>query len=157
MLGKDYPSDLQRSLTTVAWQIELPAAMSGFFQETGTVPSIPGDERRAARLLCRTRCILIPEAPLPALPRQREPMGIYLNDISRYGAGFISPIQFFPEEQVRILLPTFWIRARVMRGRYLGPHCYQIGVQLISRHEPDASAFQLPTIASARQSALTVA
>ena len=114
-----------------AWDIQLPATMDRFFQETGTVNGIKGDERRAARLIVRTKCLLIPELPLPAFPRDSTAEGIYTSDISRHGVGFLASQQFLPEEEVRLILPTFWLRAIIARARRLGPNCYQIGARLV--------------------------
>jgi hypothetical protein len=124
------------------WEIQLPSHMERFFQESGPASSLPGDERRAARLRVRTKCLLVPESPLPAIPRSLEPMGIFTCDISRHGFGFLSPFQFFPEEEVRIILPSMWLRATVARGRRLGPKCFQTGARLISKHEPSPEAFE---------------
>lgn len=143
MLGSNYPEDLQRVMQGLAWDIQLPPSLSNFFQETGASTSIVGDERRSARLLCRTRCIVIPERSLPTFPRLAIPVAAYLSDISRHGAGFVSTQQYFPEEIVRILLPTFWIRTKVTRGRYLGPKCFQTGVALLSRYDPSPEAFRV--------------
>jgi len=82
----------------------------------------------------RTKGLLLPEGQLPAFPREANHIGIYTNDFSRNSFGIVSPIQFWPEEVVRILLPTFWMSGRVVRARYLGPNCFEIGCMLICRY-----------------------
>jgi hypothetical protein len=124
------------------WEIELPEALEDFFQEAGPMPSMPGDERRAVRLRVRTKSVMLSEVALPAIPRGTQPFGIYMSDISRYGAGFLAAEQFFPIEQVRLLLPTFWLSVRVVRARRLGPRCFHIGTELMKKHEPGVEAFQ---------------
>lgn len=142
MLGIDYSQDLQLMMEQVRWNIQLPPSLANFFQESGITSAVADDERRAARLLCRTRCLLLPELLLPSRLQAVSPQGAYLSDISRYGIGFLTTTQFFPEEIVRLLTPTFWIRAKVARGRYYGPRCVLSGCILLSRHQPDLKAFQ---------------
>lgn len=142
MLGTDY-SKLFRVLTQqVAWDIEIPGDRERFFRETGYIPSVPDEDRRSPRLRVRTQCLVIPEDPLPAFPRSREPIAAYTSDISRHGIGFLSASQFLPEETVRIILPVFWLQVVIVRGRRLGPNCYQGCGLLRRKHEPDLSAFE---------------
>ena len=68
-------------------------------------------------------------------------MGIYTRDFSRQGTGFLSPCEIYPEEQVRIVLPTFWVQLRVARARRINGKCYEIGAVLSRQHEPDSDAF----------------
>ena len=143
MLGSNYKEQLERLIQGVSWDIKLPASMDRFFQETGPSNSIQGDQRRAARLVVRTKCILIPESPLPAFPRETNPIGVYTSDISRHGVGFIASKAFLPEEEIRLILPTFWLRATIARSYKVGPNCYQIGARLTSRHDPSNDAFSL--------------
>lgn len=143
MLGSNYKEQFECLMREVAWKIELPATMSRFFQETGLSNGIEDDQRRAARLLIRTKCLVIPESPLPAFPRSEMPVGVYMADISRHGLGFLAAEPFLPEEEIRLILPTFWLRAVVARSRRLGPNCYQVGARLASRHDPSIEAFQL--------------
>jgi hypothetical protein len=143
MLGHDYKEQLDCLIKRVDWLIELPENQPRFFQESGPSAGIEGDQRRAPRLIIRARCIMIPESPLPAFPRSSEPQGVYTSDISRYGLAIITPVQLFPEEQIRIILPTFWMQLVVARNRRLGDHCFQIGATLVSRHDPSPHAFNV--------------
>ena len=143
MLGSNYQELLACVMRDAAWDIQLPATMERFFRETGTASGIQGDERRTARLIVRTKCLLIPELPLPSFPRDSKAEGIYTSDISRQGVGFLASRQFLPEEEVRLILPTFWLRAIISRARRLGPNCYQIGARLVSRHDPTTDAFAI--------------
>lgn len=143
MLGSNYKEQLEFLMQQVAWEIQLPATMDRFFQETGPANSIKDDERVAARLRVRTKCLLLSELPLPAFPRPAEPIGIYMSDISRHGLGFLASESLLPEEEVRLILPTFWLRAIIARTRRLGPNCYEVGARLTSRHDPNLDAFQL--------------
>jgi hypothetical protein len=141
MLGTDYSELLRVLMTQVPWNIDLPGDRDRFFRETGHIAAIPEDERRSPRFRLRSPCLLIPEDPLPAFPRNREPIAIYTADISRHGIGFVAATQFLPEEKVRIILPMFWLQATIVRGRRLGPQCYQGSALLMRKHPPELAAF----------------
>ena len=142
MLGTDY-SDLFRVLTQqVTWNIDIPGDRERFFGETGHIPSISDEDRRSPRMRVRTQCLVIPEESLPAFPRNREPIPAYTADLSRDGVGFLAALQFLPEEKVRIILPVFWLQATIVRGRRLGPNCWQGCALLMKKHQPDLSAFE---------------
>ncbi|MBA3312859.1 MAG: hypothetical protein H0T47_06145 [Planctomycetaceae bacterium] len=117
MLDTDY-SELFRILTNqVAWNIDLPGDRDRFLRDTGHAASVPGDERRSPRLRIRTPCLLIPESPLPAFPRTKEPLAVYTVDLSRDGVGFLAAVPFLSAETIRIVLPVFWLQATIVRGR----------------------------------------
>jgi hypothetical protein len=142
MLGTDY-SELFRALTRqVEWNVEIPGDRERFFRETGHIPSVPDEDRRSPRLRVRTQCLVVPEEPLPAFPRGREPVSAYTADLSRHGIGFLSALQFLPEETVRILLPVFWMQVKIVRGRRLSTNCYAGCGLLLRKHPPDLSAFK---------------
>lgn len=134
MLDQDYSNKLCKLMDQTSWKIELPTRMEDFFQKNNHSHSMPSDRRGGQRMRARTRGVLLPEVQLPAFPREGKHIGIYTNDFSRNSFGIISPIQFWPEEVIRILLPTLWMSGRVVRVRYLGPHCFEIGCMLICRY-----------------------
>jgi hypothetical protein len=70
MLGIDYSERLESLMREVVWDIELPATMERFFQQSGPTNGVWGDQRRASRLLVRTRCLLIAQSNLPAIKRE---------------------------------------------------------------------------------------
>lgn len=84
---------------------------------------------------------MLHEQGLPAIPRPAKCFGIYTGDFSHNGIGFLTPHQLFPEETVRILLPSFWMRIHVVRARRLGRCCFEIGGTLIRRCDPSEDAF----------------
>jgi hypothetical protein len=68
-------------------------------------------------------------------------VGTYTRDFSRWGCGFLTTEQLFPEERVRIVLPTFWVQLLVVRTRRITSKCYESGGKLIRTYEPDPRAF----------------
>ncbi|WP_372720819.1 hypothetical protein [Novipirellula sp.] len=143
MLEVNYPQRLSGLIEQVCWDIQLPVELSEYFASNGEASnSFPTDERSNQRISIRTRALLWSEVTLPFCPRPRHPVGIYTRDFSRTGAGFLSSVQFFPEEELRIVLPTFWVRVRVTRVRRLGESCFEIGTILLHKYSPSGDAFE---------------
>jgi hypothetical protein len=124
MLDGHYSAILAELIQRLDWNIQLPPTLANFFEHRGPAPTMMGDARSAVRLRARTQGVLFPTGPLLAFPRQMVAIGIYTSDFSKQGFGFIAAEQFWPEEEVRVVLQTFWIKVRIVRCRYLGPNCY---------------------------------
>lgn len=144
MLDTDYQQRLGSLITNTANGIQLPQGHEDFFEQSGPGTAIENDRRRAVRMKVRTTGILIPRRWLPAFARQAKPKTIYTKDFSKTGFGCIADQQFYPGEQVRILLATFWMEILVRRCRRLGPVCYELGGTLLERHDPSLDAFSNP-------------
>ena len=157
MLEFNYSERLDSLIHNLDWHIQLPPDWVNFFEESGTCSSMASDERNNSRMRIRTRAVLRWETSLPSVPRGPEPVGVYIKDFSRRGCGLISPIQFYPEETVRILLATFWIRLKVVRVRHVGPSCYEIGLKLIEQNQPGPEAFAVCTGTATHESVTDVA
>jgi len=123
------------------WRIQLPPDWDKFFKEAGICTSVAGDERSNVRMRIRTHAALHYETALPSVPRGAETVGVYIGDFSRRGCGLISPVQMYPEEIVRVVLATFWIRLKVVRARRIGPSCYEVGGELTQHNLPSPEAF----------------
>ncbi|MFK8111967.1 MAG: hypothetical protein AB8B91_07180 [Rubripirellula sp.] len=141
MLEIDYSAQLGKLIQSVDWSIELPVEWSDYFDQRGEVMSFAEDERNNKRLKIRTHGVLWFDKTLPFCPRGEGPFGIYTRDFSRMGSGFLSPFEIYPEEELRILLPTFWVQLKVVRARRITSKCYEIGATLQSRQDPAAQAF----------------
>jgi hypothetical protein len=141
MLGKPYSEQFTQHIDRLNWDIELPETLADFFDRSGPCAAGPSDRRSSARIRVRAMAILVPELSPPALPRPTAAMGVYTGDFSRKGISFLASQQFWPEEIVRLVLQTFWIRVRVVRQRYHGRRCFESGCELVSRHGADPVAF----------------
>ena len=141
MLEIDYSTQLSELIQSVDWDIELPIEWSDYFEQRGEVASYVDDDRNNQRLKIRTHGILWFDESLPFRPRSESPLGIYTRDFSRHGAGFLTPFEVYPEEKVRIALPTFWVQLHVVRTRRITSKCYEIGAQLLQRFDPSPDAF----------------
>ncbi len=143
MLEGDYSSRFSDLMQSVNWDIELPREWSDFFDQRGAVACFADDQRNNQRLKARTHGLLWFEKTLPFRSRESGMQGIYTRDFSRHGCGFLMPLEPFPEEQVRIVLPTFWVRLCVTRVRRITSKCYEIGATLLQRNDPDLQAFMI--------------
>jgi hypothetical protein len=143
VLEIDYSTQLGELIQSVDWNIELPVEWSDYFEERGEIASYADDERHNQRLKIRTHGVLWFDRWLPFRPRTSDPVGIYTRDFSRQGAGFLMPFEVYPEEQVRMALPTFWVQLHVVRARRITSKCYEIGATLIQRHDPGPGAFEI--------------
>lgn len=88
------------------------------------------------------------EQTLKSVPRDALslPLGIYTRDFSQRGCGLLSAIQIYPDETLRIVLPTFWMTVKTACCRRVGPHCYEVGARLIRQREPSDDAFELESV-----------
>ena len=143
MLEVDYSTQLGELIQSIDWNIELPVEWSDYFEQRGEIASYAEDERHNQRLKIRTHGVLWFDYSLPFCPRSADPVGIYTRDFSRQGAGFLSPFEVYPEERIRIALPTFWVQLLVVRARRITSKCYEIGATLTARHDPSGEAFSI--------------
>ena len=141
MLGTDYQRRLGSLINSTATLIEFPDGYENYFEEQGPTTVIAGDRRRGLRTRARTVGILVPVECLPAFPRRATPSIIFTKDFSKSGFGFVADRQYFPGEQVRILLATFWMEINVCRCRRLSPACFEVGGTLHRRHDESLDAF----------------
>lgn len=147
MLEIDYSTQFNQLIEQIAFDIELPIEWKDYFDQRGEVTSFAEDERNNKRLKIRTHGVMWFDHSLPAYPRPENPVGIYTRDFSRQGSGFLSPFELYPEEKVRVLLPTFWVQLHIVRVRRITSKCYEIGAFLQNRYDPSMDAF--PTAARA--------
>ncbi len=143
MLEVDYSTRFGELIQSIGFDIELPVEWSDYFEERGEVPSFVEDERNNQRLKVRTHGVMWFDDCLPFLSRGDKAVGIYTRDFSRHGCGFLTPFEIYPEESVRIVLPTFWVQLHVVRARRITSKCYEIGASLVHRHDPTIDAFDI--------------
>ncbi len=142
MLEEYYSEQFRELVDSLEWEIELPIEWRDYFDVRGQIPSFVDDERNNQRLRVRTHGVLWFDQSLPFLSRTIRPVGIYTRDFSRQGVGFLSPFEIYPEERVRLVLPTFWVQLLVVRTRRITSKCYEVGTSLIRRHDPTSDAFR---------------
>ncbi len=141
MLEDDYSSRFSRLIESVQWDIELPRDWTDYFEHRGETSSFNGDVRTNKRMMVRTYGVMWIVESLPFCHRSAEPIGVYSRDFSRHGVGLLTPFQLFPEERIRVVLPAFWVELLVVRARRITSKCYEVGAELLQRHDPDPMAF----------------
>lgn len=143
MLEEPYKEKLDAVLTSMVWSIQLPSRLADFFSVRGDSQSAVYEERKHIRIRARAKCAGFFESTLSSLPRDSIGIPVYTADFSRGGCGFLSAIQIFPTERLRLILPTFWLQIEAVRCRKLGPKCYEVGSVLLAKNQPNPSAFEL--------------
>lgn len=141
MLDFDYSNHYASVVQAMQWQIQLPPTDEDFFSQSGLTKETTPDRRGTQRRNVRLRGLMVSEQALPSLKRDRQLVGVYTKDFSKDGVALISPVEWFPEESVRLILPSFWLSLKVERCIRLHSHCYEIGLSLSQRHDPDRAAF----------------
>ncbi len=144
MLEDDYSSRFGELIESIVWDIELPRDWSDYFDVRGETASFKGDVRNNQRMMIRTYGAMWFEQSLPFCDRSSEPVGVYSRDFSRNGVGLLAPFELYPEERIQIALPAFWVQVLVVRARRITSHCYEIGTELIKRHDADPAALLGP-------------
>jgi len=141
MLDFDYSKHFADIVQTISWDIKLPEDWSDFFEQSGVAPQIGPERRGNQRRLVRVRGLMCFDQPLPSIEREQRLFGVYTKDFSKKSCGLVSPIELYPEEEVRLILPTFRLKLRVAAARRRSQNCYEIGLILLNRFDPDRSAF----------------
>lgn len=143
MLDESYKEKFDALLASTDCSIQLPARMADFFSVRGDSHSTAYEERKHLRIRARAKSIGYFESTIPGMKRDALGIPIFTADFSRGGCGFLSAIQIFPSERLRLILPTFWLQIESVRCRKLGPNCYEVGSILISKNQPGPLAFSL--------------
>jgi len=100
-------------------KVQLPESTANeFLEANGPTPAYYDDHRAFLRFRLRTKAVL---------KRGDESLGAYLTDISRKGAGFLSPVQLMPKEIVQLTLATRKVRVEVTRCRRIEKDCFECG------------------------------
>ena len=141
MLDFNYPQHYAEVVRATEWKIDLPEAWEDYFHESGVALVNYCDQRQAQRRIVRTCGLLYFEKALPSFPRAFHPVGIFTRDFSKNACGILSPVELFPEEEVRLILPTFWLQLRVVRAYRHQANCFEIGLRLLHRNSPCRDAF----------------
>ncbi len=143
MLDEPYKEKLDAVLESLNWTIQLPARLTDFFSVRGDSQIAEHEERKHIRIRARAKCVGFFESTLYCMQRDAGYLPLYTADFSRGGCGFLSSIQIFPTERIRLMLPTFWLQLEIVRCRKLGPNCFEVGGVLLSKNQPDLLAFKL--------------
>jgi hypothetical protein len=94
-----------------------------YFAFKGPVPQCFESKRRFHRFYFRGKAILY---------RQDTILGVYTQDVSRQGIGFLSPVQLLPKQRVQMrVVGTNRLQLEVSRCRRVGECCFECGAKFI--------------------------
>ncbi len=141
MLGFDYTNQFNELVESVDWTIELPETWENFFSERGECNTYSGYGRKNRRIKARSYGLMWFDKAWKLVNRPTQVVGIYTKDFSTRGCGFVLPMQVYPNEVLRIMLPTFWLSLCVARCYRLNEHCFEAGGVLIRQSGPSEEAF----------------
>ena len=127
-------AEIARWIYSLPCHVQLPQKLRDDLEKTGAGP-VPGDDvRRHRRMYCRGekhRAALGLTQSLPALPRETAWHGVYTNDFSKQGCGFLHSAVLYPGERLRLVLLTGVERTiEVAWCRRLDKNCYAVGATI---------------------------
>lgn len=108
---------------TVPRRAALPCGAAEFFSQTGPAPSHFECRRGYRRFFLRAKAILLCGDQMHAG---------YMADISRNGVGIVSPVQWFPCQQIDVWLSdNRQFVLRIDRCRHVSARCYECGATFV--------------------------
>jgi hypothetical protein len=117
----------ERELIESAWETaaaraELPPSVARrFFEPKGPMRGHFDNRRTFHRYYLRGKAILA---------RRDTTLGIYTKDISRQGICFLSPVQLFPKERVKLRMPNgTQYELEIARCRREEDNCFECGTR----------------------------
>lgn len=119
MLGVGNAATIERLWEESDAKAQLPEPQEKFFAVSGSLPERPGCQRVYERHFLRRKAIV---------KRHSVTLAVYTQDCSRMGLAFVSPVQLFPRERIKI-----WIdrqrcyELEIIRCRRKAENCYECG------------------------------
>lgn len=109
----------------------LPCDEEEYFSARGVAGSICEVRRQFHRMHMRETAILL---------RGAERHGVYTQDVSPMGIGFLSPVQVFPRERIRLVLSDgAKVDLELRRCRRIDAQCYECGAVYVDGVMPPAA------------------
>ena len=127
MLEINDPLEVDQLLTELEDRISLPEEWSGFFEESGILPTSYEERRQYARRRRRMKAILEVKHSLSRAALRDALHCIYLSDASRSGVSFIHARQLFPGDLATIWISTESFEVSIVRCLRHNESCYAIG------------------------------
>lgn len=124
-------------------RIQLTDTLERDLVQRGVTGSNPFEMRVAPRFRTNGEGVATLHSSPIAIPFRPSQSLVIVRDISRTGVGLISHQQWFPEQQYQVLLPESELLVKVVRIRFLGVRCFEIGCQLMRLREFISAGMQL--------------
>ena len=110
--------------------VRLPPEMGNFFNESGYISTIVGEQRSSARLRVRCEALIHSTYTPPFLMRAEKRARVLVKDLSRSGVGILLHQQMYPTERFWIELNHRRLHVTVVRCRKLGDACFEVGASI---------------------------
>ncbi|MGN6547162.1 MAG: hypothetical protein ACTHK7_19070 [Aureliella sp.] len=110
--------------------VRLPPEMKNFFDESGYIATVIGEQRSSARLRVRCEALIHSTYTPPFLMRLEKRARVLVKDLSRSGIGILLHQQMYPTERFWIELNHRRLHVTVVRCRKLGDACFEIGASI---------------------------
>ena len=131
MLEQSSSTEFDSLVSSLPMRILLPSHLEEALErERGACETNPFENRTAVRFRCNGRAVMELKDSSSAYPSQDKRVIVIVRDLSRSGMGVISHQQWFPDQEVDILVENGVLTATVVRARRIASRCYEIGTKV---------------------------
>lgn len=127
MLGIADARTYQSLVEQLPMKVRVPDALYQDLQKRGLVDARHHDLRRSPRFRCCGAGIIAAIESNTSKIFHQSQAQVVIEDVSRRGIGILTHDQWFPNQKISILMVAAEIVARVVRVRYVGPDCFNVG------------------------------
>ncbi len=113
-------------------KLAIPPQIQLELRERGPISNCDEDVRVATRFRCNGPAVLEWLDSPSGLPIAFPTTQVLVRNLSRTGFSVLADRQWYPEQHVKIYLPTAIITAIVVRARRLGCRCYDLGFRVVT-------------------------
>jgi hypothetical protein len=120
----------QQLIARAPCKVRLPPDVAKLLGAGSQAVAQTNNSRAGVRYKALRRAAVQLQGGLPAFPCDGSLVGTIVQDFSRESMGILYHEQLFPEERLRLWMPSLSLEAKVIRCRRRGPQCYEIGLAL---------------------------
>ena len=132
MLATKNESNFNELINEHPLSLAIPPHVQLELRQRGPISTCDGDVRVAPRFRCKGPAVLEWIESPSGLPLQFPTTQVIVRNLSRTGFSVLADRQWFPEQVVKIHLPSAVVLAKVVRARRLGSRCYDIGFRIVN-------------------------
>ena len=132
MLGTKNEPNFSELINEHPLSLAIPPQVQLELRQRGPISTCDKDVRVAPRFRCKGPAILEWIESPSGLPLQFPTTQVIVRNLSRTGFSVLADRQWYPEQIVKIYLPTAITTAKVVRARRLGSRCYDIGFRILT-------------------------
>ncbi len=132
MFGTKNEPNFSELITAHPLSLAIPPQVQLELRQRGPISTCDEDVRVAPRFRCKGPAVLEWIESPSGLPLQFPTTQVIVRNLSRTGFSVLADRQWFPEQMVKIYLPSAVVLAKVVRARRLGSRCYDIGFRIVN-------------------------